>query len=340
MAGASAGNLDAGGCPPLLSPEARRAAQPSHADRAGRSVLAAARRPRAGRLGGRVFLSGALSGSRTLAGGRRFRRAPRPGGRRAANSLGGIVLDTLRAPTLAPHPDTAGLSRVLAVVAHPDDVEWGAAGTVARWVLEGKDVAYLLASRGEAGLNDPQYTRADVARLREAEERAAAVAVGVKAVEFLEHPDGNIAYSLDLRRDIARAIRRHRPEVVLTQNPEITWGAGGGLNQADHRAVGLATIDAILDASIRLSFPELLAEGLEPWGGVKRVYVSGMAGADEIVDTTETIDLAVAALQAHAVYVAAFPGFDPEKMLRERGAQIGREKGYTYGERFRVFRRG
>lgn len=237
---------------------------------------------------------------------------------------------------MEPHPDTREYSRVLAIVAHPDDIEYGFVGTIARWVREGKTVSYLLASRGEAGIDDPKLSIQDVAELREREQRAAAAAVGVTDVEFLDFRDGMITYGLPLRLALARAIRQKRPEVVVTHNFDTTW-FGQIPNHADHRAVGLATMDAILDASLRFSFPELEAEGLAPWKGVKRLYVGAANDCNVSVDVTETMDAAVAALRAHAVYTQMFPDFDPDTFLRGAAAEAGSQIGVEYAERFKVF---
>jgi LmbE family N-acetylglucosaminyl deacetylase len=142
-----------------------------------------------------------------------------------------------------PFPDD--WSRALAVVAHPDDLEFGAAGAVARWTAEGRHVTYLLVTRGEAGIDT--IPPAECGPLREAEQRAAARIVGVEVVEFLDHPDGTIEYGPALRRDIAHAIRRHRPDLVITGNHHAAW-PGGNRNTPDHRAVGQAAIDAVADA--------------------------------------------------------------------------------------------
>ena len=168
-----------------------------------------------------------------------------------------------------PFPDD--WSRALAVVAHPDDLEYGAAGAVARWTAEGRTVTYLLVTRGEAGIDT--IPPAECGPLREAEQRAAARIVGVDVVEFLDHADGTIEYGPALRRDIARAIRRHRPELLITGNHHPTW-PGGNLNSPDHRAVGQAAIDAVADAGNRWLFPE---PGLDPWPGVRWVAVFGFA---------------------------------------------------------------
>ena len=148
--------------------------------------------------------------------------------------------------------------RALAVVAHPDDLEYGAASAVARWTSTGKTVAYLLLTRGQAGIDGMHPSEAGP--LREEEERRSARAVGVETVEFLDYADGTIVYSLDLRRDIARAIRVHRPDVIISINPHATWG-NQYLNMADHRVAGEATLDAARDAGNRWIFPELIERG-------------------------------------------------------------------------------
>jgi LmbE family N-acetylglucosaminyl deacetylase len=238
--------------------------------------------------------------------------------------------------TQQPHPDTAAFSRVLVIVAHPDDIEWGMAGTVARWVDEGKQVTYLLVTRGEAGAEDRGLSLAEAAALREREQRAAAAAVGVHDVRFLDWADDAVYYGPELRRALARVIRQVRPEIVMTHQFTHFWG-GGHVNHADHRAVGEATMDAILDASLHHAFPELRAEGLEPWRGVKRLYLCGDPQADEAVDVSATLDRAITALQQHATYMAGL-GLDAARLLREQTAQNGALWGLAHAEVYRVVR--
>lgn len=217
-------------------------------------------------------------------------------------------------------------TRALAVVAHPDDLEYGAAGAIARWTDEGRDVTYLLVTRGEAGIDTMEP--AEAGPLREGEQIASAAIVGVDKVEFLDHPDGVIEYGLPLRRDIAAAIRRHRPELVITNNHRETW-PGGYLNMADHRVVGAATLDAVRDAANRWVFGDQVADGLEPWGGVRWVAMAASPLARHAVDITATFDRSVESLRAHAAYLAALGGqmADPETFLRENGQRVGREFG-------------
>ncbi|MCP3822626.1 PIG-L family deacetylase [Streptomyces sp. A3M-1-3] len=203
--------------------------------------------------------------------------------------------------------------RALAVVAHPDDLEYGCAAAVAAWTDGGREVTYLLATRGEAGIDgiDP----ATCAPLREREQRASAAVVGVSAVEFLDHRDGVIEYGTALRRDIAAAIRRHRPELVITLNHRDTWG-GVAWNTPDHRAVGRATLDAAGEAGNRWIFPELTEQGLQPWGGVRWVAVAGTVSPTHAVDATPGLERSVRSLLEHRSYIEALTDEDPEKYCR------------------------
>ena len=212
----------------------------------------------------------------------------------------------------------------LAVVAHPDDIEYGAASAVARWTSQGKSVSYLLASRGEAGIDGVDPVTA--APLREQEERTGASVVGVDTVEFLDHRDGVIESSIELRKEIARAIRTHRPEVLITGNYDVKMFAGM-TNQADHRVVGLATLDAARDAGNRWIFPELVTEeGLQPWGGVRFILVAGTSTPTHGVDVTgEPLQRGIESLRAHAQYTSGLgrAGFDPAPFLTWFAAQGG-----------------
>ncbi|GAA1407287.1 PIG-L deacetylase family protein [Catellatospora coxensis] len=193
-------------------------------------------------------------------------------------------------------------TRALAIAAHPDDLEYGVSGAVAGWTAAGKDVRYALVTRGEAGIET--LPPEECGPLREAEQRAACAEVGVSELEFLGHADGVVEYGLALRRDLAAAIRRHTPDLVVTANFHDTW-PGGGWNSPDHRNVGRAVLDAVGDAGNRWIFPELVAQGLAPWGGVRYVAVGGSPQATHAVDITDTLDRAVASLDAHHAYLAA-----------------------------------
>ena len=226
--------------------------------------------------------------------------------------------------------------RALAVVAHPDDLEYGAASAVARWTAQGKQVSYLMVSRGEAGID--RMSPEETGPLREEEEKASARLVGVETVEFLDYQDGVIEYGLPLRRDIARAIRRHRPNLLVTLNFQLTFG-GPELNMADHRWVGLAALDAARDAANRWIFPELLREGLQPWGGVKTVCIFGSPQADHAVDVTDYLDKGIASLKAHKAYIENLSGdFDPEAFLRNNASATGDRFGCSYAVGFEVMK--
>lgn len=224
--------------------------------------------------------------------------------------------------------------KALAIVAHPDDLEYGAASAVARWTSGGKQVSYLLVTRGEAGIDAMPPEQAGP--LRAEEERTSAGLVGVNTVEFLDHRDGVIEYGLPLRRDIARAIRHHRPDVLITINFQLTFG-GSMLNMADHRWVGLAVLDGARDAGNRWIFPELLEEDLHPWNGVKMVCISGSPQPTHAVDVTDYLDQGIASLKAHRAYIENLAGdFDPEAFLRENAAFSGKQFGCKYAAAFEV----
>ncbi len=221
-------------------------------------------------------------------------------------------------PSLQPVPED--WTRALAVVAHPDDLEYGAASAVARWTRQGKHVVYCLVTAGEAGIDTLPPDRC--AGLRQDDERRSAAAVGVSDVEFLGHPDGLVEASLVLRRDLAGVIRRHRPEVLISINHHASWGAG--VNHADHRAVGIALLDASRDAANRWLFPGF---GGDAWGGARFALFSGSPLATHWVDVSATIDAGVASLREHQTYLDALPegtvGKDPEPFLRSLAAAAG-----------------
>lgn len=222
--------------------------------------------------------------------------------------------------------------RALTLVAHPDDLEYGTSTAVAKWTAAGKTVVQVLATRGEAGIDgmDP----AESARIRTAEQIEAARAVGVEVVEFLDHPDGMLEYGLPLRRDIARAIRRHRPEVVVTANFRETWPGGGGFNMADHRVFGLAVLDAVRDAANRWVFRDLEPE---PWQGVRFALVANSPQAAHYVDVTGHLAAGIASLRAHRAYFAGLGrDFDPEAFLTGICERAGREAGVPHAMPFEL----
>ncbi|MFD9906322.1 PIG-L deacetylase family protein [Streptomyces sp. NPDC059063] len=245
---------------------------------------------------------------------------------------------TDQAAQLAPMPED--WQRALAVVAHPDDLEYGCAGAIATWTDGGREVAYLLATRGEAGIDT--MPPAEAGPLREREQRASAAVVGVRTVEFLDHKDGVIEYGTALRRDIAAAIRRHRPELVITLNHRDTWG-GVAWNTPDHVAVGRATLDAASDAGNRWIFPELVEQGLEPWDGVRWVAVAGTTSPTHAVDATPGLERAIGSLLEHRAYLEVLTEEDPEKYCRTFLTDVAQRVAPRFGGKpavaFEVFSR-
>jgi LmbE family N-acetylglucosaminyl deacetylase len=230
--------------------------------------------------------------------------------------------------------------RALCIVAHPDDMEFGAAAAVARWTGQGKWVGYTMVTSGEAGIDgtDPDECRT----VREAEQVESARIVGVDTVDFLHQPDGVVEYGVPLRALIAREVRRHRPEIVITGNFRDTWG-GRNLNQADHIAVGRAVVDAVRDAGNRWVFREQLEqEGLEPWGGVRAVWAAGSPLAEHGVDTTETFDAGVESLKAHAAYIEGlgWENWEPREFLEGMSRATGQRMGVAFAAPFEVFPMG
>ncbi|MET7638959.1 PIG-L deacetylase family protein [Streptomyces sp. NPDC005438] len=229
--------------------------------------------------------------------------------------------------------------RALAVVAHPDDLEYGGAAAVAEWVAQGREIRYLLVTHGEAGIDGLEPGRC--ARVREAEQRASAAAVGVREVEFLDHRDGIIEEGPRLRADIAEAVRRHQPELVITLNHHDQWGHGAW-NTPDHRAVGRSVLDAVGDAGNRWIFPEQLRasgqrEALTPWGGVRWVAVAGSPHADHQVEVSETsFEAAVSSLCAHDAYIRGLGEGDPVGYARDFLAMTMRQTSAEDGGRWAV----
>ncbi|MEV0621105.1 PIG-L deacetylase family protein [Nonomuraea sp. NPDC050404] len=235
---------------------------------------------------------------------------------------------------LDPMPDD--WQRALAIVAHPDDLEYGCAAAVALWTDAGREVSYVLATRGEAGIDTLEPAKS--AQVREREQRASAAVVGVREVEFLDHSDGVIEYGVALRRDLAAAIRRHRPELLITLNFDDTWG-GSIWNTPDHVAVGRAVMDAAGDAGNRWIFPD----AGEPWGGVRWVAVSGVDSPTHAVDVTDGLERGVRSLLEHRAYIEALTDEDPESYARNLIEGYAKEEAKRFGDRpavtFRLYPR-
>lgn len=226
--------------------------------------------------------------------------------------------------------------RAMVIVAHPDDIEFGCAGTVARWVRDGAEVCYILCTSGDVGIATEGMTKAKATEIREAEQLAAAAVVGVKEVIFLREPDGAVENTLTLRKKLVREIRRFRPEAVICGDPTMLWAGGEYINHPDHRAVAGAAVDAIFPAAGQPNlFEELAEEGLKAHK-VRKVYVENWGqGGENItyVNTTETMDLKIAALKKH---VSQMGEWDPEPRLREWSANTAKGKEMTYAESYRV----
>jgi LmbE family N-acetylglucosaminyl deacetylase len=221
------------------------------------------------------------------------------------------------------------IQRVMVVTAHPDDSEFGAGGTVAKMVREGREVTYVVVTSGDKGSSDRTMTPERLARIREEEQRHAARTLGVERVEFLGYPDGEVEDTRDLRRDVCRQIRRWRPDLVIAQNPHRTNNLYA--SHRDHRITAGVVLDCVYPlARDHMSFPELMPEH-EPHK-VREIYLMQWEAPHVVVDITDTIDLKLKALACHASQIADFPGV--ERRVRERARELGKPPGYAYAEAF------
>src|SRR3989337_439315 len=222
------------------------------------------------------------------------------------------------------------------IVAHPDDIEFACAGTVARWVKAGTRVVYVLCTSGEVGIAEKMMTKERAAQIREAEQLAAAEIVGVKDVVFLREPDGMLQPTLELRKKIVREIRRFRPEVVVGGDPTIVWAGDDYINHPDHRAAAAAALDATFPAAGQPNlFEELADEGLTAHKP-RKVFVNTWDGGDTFVNIEETIDLKIAALRAHTSQMEEMGSWDPESAIKEWAQERARGKEREYAESYRV----
>ncbi len=225
------------------------------------------------------------------------------------------------------------IERVMVITAHPDDAEFTAAGTVAKWTREGVTVIYVICTDGSRGSNDPEVTPEDLVAIRKAEQDAAARVLGVAEIVYLGYEDGTLQHTLALRRDLTREIRRYRPDIVVCPDPTVRYYGDSYLNHPDHRAAGDAALDAVFpSARTRYIFPELLAEGLEPHT-VRQVYVRNSASPNLWVDISDTIELKIAALREHESQVSRSQGWEEKVRARARGEAMG--QGMAYAESFK-----
>src|SRR5258708_7827444 len=225
--------------------------------------------------------------------------------------------------------------RVMVIVAHPDDIEFSCAGTIARWVKEGAEVCYVLCTSGDVGIADPRITKEEAAGIRETEQLAAAKVVGVTNVVFLREPDGMLQATLELRKKLVREIRKFRPDTIICGDPTVLWAGDGYINHPDHRAAALAAVDAIFPAAGQPTlFQELEAEGLTAHK-THKVYVEtwGATNATVYVNTTDTIDLKIEALRQHK---SQMKNWDPADMIRQWSAEAAKGKEMEYAEAYRV----
>ncbi len=220
-------------------------------------------------------------------------------------------------------------AQVMVVTPHPDDAEFGAAGTVARWVREGKSVVYVLCTSGDKGTNDPNMKPAELVKIREKEQLAVAKLLGVREVIFLRHPDQSLEDTPEFRKDIVRLIRMYRPETVITADPyrRYMW-------HRDHRITGQVTLDAVFPyARDRLAYPDLLEEGLQPHK-VKEVLLWASEDPNYRSDITNTFDIKIAALRCHKSQIGATSFSDMEKWLKERAKTMAEGEDFELAEAF------
>ena len=225
--------------------------------------------------------------------------------------------------------------RGMVIVAHPDDAEWGCSGTVAKWCREGMDVVYVICTNGNKGTDVPEINNRQLAEMRRQEQRDAADVLGVRDVIFLDYEDAMLTPSLELRKDISREIRRHRPDVLIAPCPIRSFDHGDYIGHPDHIAVGEATLSAVYPAARdRLTFPELLDEGFEPHKVTQLLVMDRGDDANTVIDVSETIETAIEALKQHRSQVRPE---DAEKYMRMWRSENGKTRGLEYAEVYRGF---
>ncbi|HWL64509.1 MAG TPA: PIG-L deacetylase family protein [Actinomycetota bacterium] len=228
--------------------------------------------------------------------------------------------------------------RALAVTAHPDDMEFGAAGTLAKWADAGAEVTLCIGTDGSTGTQDAALAGEELQRIRVDESERAAEVVGIKEIVWLGYRDGYVEYTLDLRKDLARVFRKYRPHRFMVMDP--TPVVMEFINHPDHRAIGQASLDVSMTAGTTPGhFPELIDEGFVPWRGLREVWIAGPGLSPRVVDISDTIDRKIDALMCHKSQV----GDNAEEIagfVRQYTAEIGKKAGFEYGESFRVLAQG
>jgi len=221
----------------------------------------------------------------------------------------------------------------MAIVAHPDDIEYACSGTLARWAKAGTKTYYVVCTSGDVGIATAGMTKQRAGEIREEEQRNAAAIAGASEVVFLREPDGMLQPTLDLRKKLVREIRRLRPEVVICSDPTIVLASSDYINHPDHRAAGMAALDAVFPAAGQPNlFEELAAEGVTAHK-VRKVYVNSWENCDTFINISDTMEIKIAALKAH---VSQMNGNDPTEMMRQWAAEVAKGKEMTYAESFRV----
>ncbi|MGD8603933.1 MAG: PIG-L deacetylase family protein [Anaerolineales bacterium] len=221
----------------------------------------------------------------------------------------------------------------MAIVAHPDDIEFTCAGTLARWAQAGAKICYVLCTSGEVGISKNSMTREEALEIREAEQRKAAEIAGAAEVIFLRYPDGMLEATMDLRKDLVRQIRRFKPEVIVTGDPAVLWASEGYINHPDHRAAAQAALDAAFPAAGQPHlFQELEDEGLVAHK-VRKIYAYSRDEVNEYISIDDSIEVKIQALRAHA---SQMKDWDPAPYIKERAADRAKGLEAEYAEAFRV----
>ncbi|NJN44455.1 MAG: PIG-L family deacetylase [Anaerolineae bacterium] len=221
----------------------------------------------------------------------------------------------------------------MVIMAHPDDIEFSCAGTVARWVKHGAKARYVLVTSGDVGIASKGMTKEKAREIREAEQRDAARICGVEEVVFLREPDGMVQATLELRKKLVREIRRFGPEVVITGDPTVLWAGPGYINHPDHRAAALSAVDAIFPAAGQPNlFEELEVEGVQAFKP-RKVYVGSWGEAEVYINIEETMETKIEALRAHK---SQMKDWDPAPMIKEWAAERGKGKEMPFAEGYRV----